>query len=376
MKTVPIILNDVEKAYITMRGRVVALKKIDLKVEAGEFFVLLGPSGCGKSTLLNLIAGLEKPTRGEMLFGDQTVAAPAKNIFLSPFQRDIAMVFQSYALYPHMTIEQNIAFPLTNYRVNKPSKSEIANRVRDVSKMLKITELLDRKPSELSGGQRQRVAIGRAAIRNPQIFLLDEPLSNLDAQLRMEMRAQLKALQQELGVTTAYVTHDQLEAMTLADRFTVIHKGYIQQLGTPVDVYARPENTFIARFIGSPSMNLITGKIKVEDGKTYLIEEGYSILVPDEIAKIMKEDGKDEYSIGIRPEDIKIVEKGQGNLDVKVGIVENIGAERLINIFVFFKNETFVVKTNIFDVPSEIALKFPAEKIHLFEAKEDGQRLN
>lgn len=379
MKTTSIVIEDLEKTYITLRGSVTALKKIDLEIKPGEFFVLLGPSGCGKSTLLNLIAGLEKPTRGKMKFGERVVAAPQEKIFLTPFQRDISMVFQSYALYPHMTIGQNIAFPLTNIKgKDKPTKEELKEKVKVAAETLQITNLLDRKPSELSGGQRQRVAIGRAIVRNPEIFLMDEPLSNLDAKLRMEMRAQLKALQQDLGVTTVYVTHDQLEAMTLGDRIAIINDGYIQQLDTPVDVYDKPINTFIARFIGSPPMNLIRGEVTEKDGKTVIQDGPVEVNLPQNIANKMKEIGDKSYIVGIRPEDVKLAPKGQGNLDVRVDVVENIGSEFLINVFLggnAFK--TFIIRTADYNNEKEIALKFPEEKIHIFSTtKEGGPRLN
>lgn len=376
MKTTNIVLDDLEKTYITFRGRVTALKKIDLKIEPGEFFVLLGPSGCGKSTLLNLIAGLEKPTRGIMSFGDKIVAEPAKNHFLGPFDRDIAMVFQSYALYPHMTIEENLAFPLTNMKQNRPSKEEMKKIAGNAAKILKIENLLNRKPGELSGGQRQRVAIGRAIVRNPQIFLMDEPLSNLDAQLRTEMRAQLKALQQDLGVTSVYVTHDQLEAMTLGDRIAIVNDGYIQQLGTPVDVYEKPINTFIARFIGNPPMNLIYGKFVETEGKPMLQSKDFLVKLPDEIASKLKSFSKDSYAIGIRPEKIKAVEKGQGNVDVPIAVIENIGAEFLINIFM--EEGDFIVKCN--DLPSgaaageTIGLNLDGRFMHIFGP--DGNRMD
>lgn len=373
MKTTSITLEDLEKTYITLRGKVTALKKIDLHVNKSEFFVLLGPSGCGKSTLLNVIAGLEKPTRGKLIFGDLTVAAPDENIFLSPFERDIAMVFQSYALYPHMTIKQNLEFPLTNLKGDSAlSKEDMEKRVMESAELLKITNLLDRKPSELSGGQRQRVAIGRAIVRNPKIFLMDEPLSNLDAQLRTEMRAQLKALQQDLSITTIYVTHDQLEAMTLGDRIAIIDKGYIQQLGTPVEVYEKPINTFIARFIGNPPMNLLKGTYKSGEKDIFELEgeKNHVILDPKTAERLKQFEGK-TINIGIRPECIDIVDTDQGNLNVHIGVIENIGAEYLANIFL--QDETFIVKT-LFHKQGDFALKFPEDKLHIFDP--DGVRVD
>ena len=370
MQAVGINIEKLEKSFFTIRGKVTALKSINLNINPGEFFVLLGPSGCGKSTLLNLIAGLEKPSSGRLVFGDREVANPDKNIFLAPFERDIAMVFQSYALYPHMTIEENIAFPCSNMKEN-PSKEEIKNKIQGIAKLLQITHLLDRKPAELSGGQRQRVAIGRAIIRNPQIFLMDEPLSNLDAQLRMDMRAQLKALQQKLGVTTIYVTHDQLEAMTLGDRIAILHDGYIQQVGTPIDVYNNPVNEFIARFIGSPSMNLFKGEIIEESEKSYLQAEGLKILIPLQIAAQLKKKGKNSVTIGVRPENFEILPAGKGNMDVKIDVIENIGSEYLL--YVFLSAGQIVIKTTVKLESKDISLKFIPQKIHLFD--ETGNRI-
>lgn len=243
-------------------GEVTAVKNMNLDIKDGEFMILLGPSGCGKTTTLRMISGLEEPTKGQIYIGDKLVADPEKGVFVPPKDRDIAMVFQSYALYPHMTVYDNIAFPL---KLRKVPKQEIDQRVREVAEMLGLTELLKRKPRELSGGQRQRVALGRAIVRKPQVFLMDEPLSNLDAKLRVKMRAELKKLQRQLGVTTIYVTHDQVEAMTMGDRIAVINAGELQQVGSPDEVYDKPANTFVAGFIGSPPMNSMDASI-TEDG--------------------------------------------------------------------------------------------------------------
>ncbi len=369
-KTTSIDIKNLEKTFITFRGRVTALKKVDLKIEEGEFFVLLGPSGCGKSTMLNLIAGLEKPTQGSISFGDRTVAEPKKGIFLSPFERDVAMVFQSYALYPHMSVSQNIEFPLTNLKKNKPSKSNREKLVNQAAAKLQIENLLDRKPSELSGGQRQRVAIGRAIVRNPSIFLMDEPLSNLDAKLRMDMRAQLKALQEDLGITTLYVTHDQLEAMTLGDRIAILSNGYIQQLGSPVDVYDKPINVFVAKFIGSPTMNLFEGELIEENGKTIFRTIDFDINLPDDIIHLMKERQSTRYYVGIRPQHIEIKSKGQGNVDITINVHENIGGEYLI--YSFLKNEKqIIIESTELPEDKEISLGMDSKYIHLFDVNED-----
>ncbi len=361
MQTVGIHLTNLEKSWNTLRGKVTALKKIDLEIKEGEFFVLLGPSGCGKSTLLNIIAGLEKPTQGKLVFGDQTVACNEEKIYLEPFERDIAMVFQSYALYPHMTIEQNIMFPLTNIKP-RISDEEMKKQCHEVAQLLQIENLLDRKPSELSGGQRQRVAIGRAIIRKPRIFLMDEPLSNLDAQLRTDMRAQLKSLQQELGITTIYVTHDQLEAMTLGDRIAILNGGIIQQLGTPMDVYRQPANAFVARFIGSPSMNMFQGELKDDR----LVQDDISITLPKPVVSTLKNHGGKTFSLGIRPEDITVTQPGKGNMDTDIKVIEHIGSENLL--YSFFKNGSqVVIKTTDDPGHNKVGLSFSAERLHLFD---------
>ncbi len=248
-------VQNIKKDFFTLRrGKIHALKNINLEIEAGSFFVILGPSGCGKSTLMNIIAGIEKPTGGEITIGDKTVVSVEKKINLTPKQRDAAMVFQSYALYPHMTVFENISFPL---KIAKLNKEEINKKVNEAAETLEITALLKAKPSELSGGQKQRVALGRAIVRQPNVLLLDEPLSNLDALLRTSMRAQLKMLQKKINVTTIYVTHDQIEAMTLGDKIAVLNKGEVMQTGTPEEIYNNPQNLFTAKFMGTPPMNII-----------------------------------------------------------------------------------------------------------------------
>lgn len=368
MQTTSINIDNLEKSWNTIRGKVTALKKIDLTINEGEFFVLLGPSGCGKSTLLNLIAGLEKPTQGKIAFGGKVVAEPAQKIMLAPFERDVAMVFQSYALYPHMTIEGNLIFPLTNMKP-KLSKVKMKSEAARVAKLLQIEPLMDRKPSELSGGQRQRVAIGRAIVRDPEIFLMDEPLSNLDAQLRGDMRAQLKNLQKTLGVTTVYVTHDQLEAMTLGDRIAVLNDGYIQQLGSPMDVFNNPKNIFVARFIGSPSMNIFEGDLEGSVLKTNTI----SINLPDEIVNKLKAAGGTRFYIGVRPEHFTIGATGKGSFDVKFDVVEHIGTEHLMYIFLSDGSQ-IIVKTMEMPGRDSISLRLIPEKAHLFGA--DGNRIS
>jgi len=290
-----------------------ALAPLDLHVANGTFLALLGPSGCGKTTALRLLAGLETPTSGRIFIGSRNVThAP-------PRSRDVAMVFQSYALYPHLKVSQNIAYPL---RVRKVPKEEQERQVHEVATLLGLDELLERRPRQLSGGQRQRVALARAIIRHPQVFLMDEPLSNLDAQLRLQMRAEIKRLQRELGVTTLYVTHDQVEAMTMADLVAVMEKGRLQQLATPAELYARPANLFVARFCGSPPMNALAGD--VEDGR-FAHPSGSVAL--DSAAR------RGRATLGFRPEHAELVEPEQpGVLSGEIYVVEPLGNETLVAV--------------------------------------------
>lgn len=370
MNATKITLKNLSKSFVTFRGRIDVLKSIDLEIEPGEFFVLLGPSGCGKSTMLNLIAGLEKPSAGELLF-DQDLIANASGKFLSPFERDISMVFQSYALYPHMTVEQNIAFPLTNLD-KVPSPDEIAEKVKTAAAKLQIDHLLDRKPSELSGGQRQRVAIGRAIVRNPRVCLMDEPLSNLDAKLRNEMRAHLKALQKKLGVTTVYVTHDQLEAMTLGHRIAVLNNGVIQQVGTPVEIYRKPVNQFVAKFIGSPTMNLLRGNLIEEDQQLYLEADQLKIRLPARFSQSLKEKNLKQITLGIRPERLYVKDDSQKDLSLPVDVVENIGPEFLV--YSFHQQGQIVVRTAEEPAAENLNLGIDPDFLHLFD--DHGNRIN
>ncbi len=276
-----------------------AVSDLNLEIEEGEFLVMVGPSGCGKSTTLRMIAGLEDITGGELFIGDRVVND------VPPKDRDIAMVFQNYALYPHMTVAENIGFAL---KLAKTPKEEIKNRVDSAAKMLELTEILDRKPAQLSGGQRQRVAMGRAIVRRPRVFLLDEPLSNLDAKLRVQMRAQITALQREVAVTTFYVTHDQVEAMTMADRVAVINRGILQQVDTPQTLYDKPDNLFVAAFIGSPSMNLMEARIDRDNGHYVMQLGSQTVAMPDE--SIAKHPALADYvgkkvTVGLRPEEFE-----------------------------------------------------------------------
>ncbi|MBD3235382.1 MAG: ATP-binding cassette domain-containing protein [Candidatus Eisenbacteria bacterium] len=323
-------LDSVTKRFRSLRGVIRALEGIDLRVEDGEFFVLLGPSGCGKSTLLNLVAGLEKPSEGRIRFDDQVVADAATQDVLSPRQRNVAFVFQDYALYPHLTVAGNLAFPL---RVAGAARPEIDRAVRQAAATLEIAELLDAKPAELSGGQRQRVAIARAIVRNPRIFLMDEPLSNLDAQLRLAMRGELKRLQRRLGITTLYVTHDQIEAMSLGDRIAVLRRGAIEQIGTPWDLYECPASPFVARFVGSPPMNLVPVRL-VAEGEGLAVELGaHRLALPPRARAGSALAPGDGALCGLRPEQIA-VRRGSAEdaLPATISSVEPMGREILLEL--------------------------------------------
>src|SRR5246127_5109562 len=317
-----IVLDRVTKSY---PDGTTAVKDLSLVIADGEFVILVGPSGCGKTTTLNMIAGLEEITSGELRIGGERVNDKA------PKDRDIAMVFQSYALYPHMTVRQNIAFPLT---LAKMKKAEISQKVEETAKILDLTELLDRKPASLSGGQRQRVAMGRAIVRNPKAFLMDEPLSNLDAKLRVQMRAEIARLQRRLGTTTVYVTHDQTEAMTLGDRVVVMHGGVAQQIGTPDELYERPANLFVAGFIGSPAMNFFPATL-TPAGLTLSFGE---VVLPPEVEQVIARHPKtDNIIVGVRPEhlaDAAFIDGYQRiralTFEVKVDLVESLGADKYV----------------------------------------------
>jgi multiple sugar transport system ATP-binding protein len=321
---------NVRKVYSSLRGQIVAIRDVTLSVEEGEFFVLLGPSGCGKSTLLNLAAGLERPTRGEILLGGRKVAAGGRGAFVSPRERNVAMVFQSYALYPHLTVFGNIAFPL---RVSGTDRGRIAEAVEEAAGMLGISDLLPARPAELSGGQRQRVAIARAIVRKPRIFLLDEPLSNLDAGLRASTRSDLKRLQRTLGVTTLYVTHDQTEAMTLGDRIALLRGGDVVQTGTPGELYHAPNTPFAASFVGQVPMNLLPARIREEAGVLYLLLGPERIRVPESGAARLRDIGRPDLLLGIRPEHVQITPEPSGSgILGRIEAVEHLGREFLLQV--------------------------------------------
>ena len=350
-----VVLKDLTTCF----GEVVAVNRLSLDIRDKEFVVLLGPSGSGKTTALRCIAGLETPDEGEIYIGDRLVND------LEPKDRDVAMVFQSYALYPHMTVFENLAFPLECAKV---PREEIKERVQRVAELLQIRDLLDRKPRQLSGGQQQRVALGRAIIREPKVFLMDEPLSNLDAKLRVYMRAELKRLQKELGVTTIYVTHDQVEAMTMADRVAILDRGVLQQFDSPDQVYAKPANIFVAGFIGSPPTNFFDCTL-TDEGILDAGEFKYSL--PRNLVKIIREKAtSNEVVLGIRPQHIKVYRRKEKDNLIKARhyTTEPLGEMVILDLKV---GETLVkaIVDPEFKVENEHWIEFPVEKIYLFDKK-------
>ena len=336
--------EDIDKSF----GKNNVISKFNLEVEKGNFVVLLGPSGCGKSTLLRMIAGLEKIDNGKILLENNLLND------LLPSKRQIAMVFQSYALYPHMNVFQNISFGL---KTEKISKNEIRDKVIQAAKILKIEELLDRRPKELSGGQRQRVAIGRAITRNPKLFLFDEPLSNLDAALRSEMRVEISKLHKKLKSNIVYVTHDQIEAMTLADTIVIMNKGNIEQFGSPDEIYNKPNNIFVAEFIGNPKINIF--KIKSED----IINQNTFKLFNKEVKFENLNFGNSLY-VGIRPEDISLENKSEIAVEISIDLIENLGSEKII--YSRLNNTEIRIKSDKNIKDKNITIYFQKNKIYLF----------
>ena len=350
-------IDNVYKSF----GKVQVIHGASVDIQDGEFVILVGPSGCGKSTLLRMVAGLETITSGEIRIGAKVI----NNV--PPKDRDIAMVFQSYALYPHMTVAENMAFSL---RLAREKKSVIAERVEKAAGILGLRDLLDRRPRQLSGGQRQRVAMGRAIVRDPKVFLFDEPLSNLDAKLRVQMRAEIKELQQRLGTTTIYVTHDQIEAMTMADKIVVTHEGAIEQIGSPLELYDLPVNRFVAGFIGSPSMNFLKGTIRKGDPNTFELEKGGSFSL-DEIA-----DGWDgrPATLGIRPEHFQMADDSLC-VDAAVAVLEPTGSETQIVARMGDQELTVIVHRRLQLNPGDpIKLRPRQATYHLFDA-DSGERM-
>ncbi len=348
-------LNDIRKSF----GDVDVIHGIDLEIQEGEFIVFVGPSGCGKSTLLRLIAGLDDPTSGDInLNGKRVNNVPAS-------ERGLSMVFQSYALYPHMTVGQNLSFGLENLRMDR---AEIDKRINDAAKLLQIDHLLSRRPGQLSGGQRQRVAIGRAIVREPVIFLFDEPLSNLDAELRLQMRVEISDLHAKLKNTMIYVTHDQIEAMTMADRIVVLRGGNIEQVGRPLDLYNHPKNKFVAGFLGAPQMNFLEGTLA---GNVMSLNCGMVRDVP------VAQPGDGKVTLGIRPENILVDLEGKGDETVRVQNFEQLGA--VTYIYATFANGDTLTVQHAHQIPlqkgHEIGVSFPTESFHLFDASDASMEL-
>ncbi|MEJ2251203.1 MAG: ABC transporter ATP-binding protein [Candidatus Lokiarchaeota archaeon] len=353
-------------------GDTYAVDDISLTIKDGELFILLGPSGCGKTTTLLSVAGLIKPEEGEIWFDDKIITSADNNYFERPQKRNVAMVFQDYAIYPHMTVYKNIAFPLELSNIDKEKIKNIVNRT---AKNLGIEELLERKPKQLSGGQRQRVALARAIVREPNAFLMDEPLSNLDAKLRIFARAELKALHRELGITTIYVTHDQIEAMSLGDRVAILNKGKTEQIDKPQIIYDFPKNLFVASFIGSPPMNLINGYVKKENGSVYFTFGNLSYRLPN-ASKIVNELEEKEIVLGIRPEDIVLSKENSDNsLKATIEIIEPMGKEFEIHLKVEDERIiAFIRNIETYKIEDTVNLIFDKDKLHFFD-KKTGENL-
>lgn len=399
-------LQDINKSFPQRGGNskgdvIKVLHQIDLDIKDGEFMVLVGPSGCGKSTLLRMIAGLEKATSGDIWVGENNVTQ------LPPKQRDIAMVFQNYALYPHLNVYDNIAFGLRRmsqgvkegnksalpgelekglmgltrafpkqFRYHSATETSINQKVHQVAQLLQLESLLNRLPKDLSGGQKQRVALGRAIARNPQVFLMDEPMSNLDAALRGQTRSQIVQLQRKLGITTIYVTHDQIEAMTMGERIAVMNQGKIQQVASPLELYHHPANCFVAGFIGTPSMNFLPVKIENFSQISY---RNFSLIIPPTWKPYLQKHNKKSAILGIRPEHITVENSNTEHLQVKVNLVENLGNE--IYLFTETLDETrsqIIVRLSgekLIKIGEKIGLSFNAEKIHLFDSQTEQSLL-
>jgi len=351
-------LENISKQF----GHVVALSHVSLNIEDGAFCVFLGPSGCGKSTLLQIVAGLETQDQGSVLLDGKVVD------HLSPRQRDIAMVFQNYALYPHMTVYENLSFGL---RMRSIPKADIRTMVQETARLLDIEHLLTRKPRQLSGGQRQRVAMGRALVRRPQLFLLDEPLSNLDAQLRTHVRLELKRLHRNINTTILYVTHDQVEAMTLGDRVVVLREGKVHQIGRPETIYDKPEDTFVATFVGSPMMNLFKGRVRQNGKHTEFQGPDFALGLHDRARRLVGQ----TVEVGIRPEDIVSVKNGETGtfLQARVDMLSNVGAEIFIHAKKGESSITLRSPKNVsYHVGQELSLLMDPEKMHIFH---NGRRI-
>ena len=348
-------------------GEVHVVKDVNLEIRDKEFLVIVGPSGCGKTTTLRMVAGLESITSGQILIGDTVVNE------LPPMDRDIAMVFQNYALYPHMSVYDNMAFGL---KMRRFKQVEISQRVQAAAEILGIGDYLKRKPRQLSGGQRQRVALGRAIVRHPRVFLFDEPLSNLDAKLRVQMRVELKKIHDRLGTTAIYVTHDQVEAMTLGDRVVVMRDGVVQQVGEPLELYNEPTTRFVASFIGSPSMNFATVKVTEADGGLWAINEGIRVRVPAEMGVRLRRYVGEQVALGIRPEDLRLAshdDPAQPGLDAVVEVVEKLGSQILLDVKVGSVMMVAAVEPTVrAQTRDRLRLAANPERLHFFDSRSDA----
>jgi multiple sugar transport system ATP-binding protein len=354
-----VVMRSLNKKY----DEVHAVKDVNLDIRDQEFMVLVGPSGCGKTTTLRMVAGLESITSGRILIDDTVVND------LPPMDRDIAMVFQNYALYPHMSVYDNMAFGL---KMRKFDKAEIGKRVQEAADILGIRDYLKRKPRQLSGGQRQRVALGRAIVRHPRVFLFDEPLSNLDAKLRVQMRVELKKLHERLGTTAIYVTHDQVEAMTLGDRVVVMADGYVQQVGEPMELYNHPANRFVAGFIGSPAMNFAKVRVSQDNGAVWATGEGIKLKVPAPEAARLGAHAGQEVTLGVRPEDMRVAgagDPGELTLDCVVEVVERLGSEILLDVAVGQATMVAAVEPTVAaKMHDRMRLALNPDRLHFFDS--------
>jgi sn-glycerol 3-phosphate transport system ATP-binding protein len=353
-------LRDIYKSF----GQNEVIHGISCDIHDGEFIVILGPSGCGKSTVLRMIAGLEVITKGEIAINGKVVNQ------LEPADRDIAMVFQNYALYPHMTVFKNMAYGL---KIRRMPKAEIEERVQRAAEILELAEFLDRKPRQLSGGQRQRVAMGRCIVREPKVFLFDEPLSNLDAKLRVQMRLELRNLHESLGITSVYVTHDQVEAMTLGDRLIIMENGYVEQIGSPLEVYERPATLFVAGFIGSPAMNFFEARTS-RDGRSIELSSSDSLPIDPHLESDLCDKA---VVVGIRPEHFSLAQAGEGTIKMLVDHLETLGADTLVHGKSGDVSSLFTLRLpdiHHYKKGSSLSLSVSPQRLHLFD-KESGKRI-
>jgi ABC-type sugar transport system ATPase subunit len=362
---VRVILDKLTKQF----GSVTAVEALDLSIDSGEFVAFLGPSGCGKTTTLLMVAGIYRPSAGAIVFGDRRVE------HLLPKDRGIGMVFQSYALYPHMTVAENISFPLELR--GRLSKDERRRRVQEAADRVQVSQLLGRRPAQLSGGQQQRVALARALVKQPDILLLDEPLSNLDARLRHEVRGEIKRLQKDLGITSIFVTHDQVEALTMADRVALMRDGKLQAYGTPDELYERPRNLFVAEFVGTPPMNFVNASLVRDNGSLRASGSGFDlVLTPADAARVVTNGANQSIQLGVRPEDLELVAPDQGDVSGAVYVSEPMGREQVVDVR-FGDSELRVLASSSFSgqIGERVGIRINPERLHLFEPT-SGERIN